>query len=566
MILFEDLEVRNFMNYGNVPTKLSLNSHRNTIITGKNGSGKSTILLDSICYCLYNKPYRDIKLGQLVNSINGKNASVVVRFRKFDDVYVVTRGQKPAIFTIEKNGIPVDEESIRGSYQEYLEGIIGMNFMTFKQVVVIGSANYVPFMRLTTPQRREVVEMMLPIKVFTEAARLTRERIANVKKEISDIDIRISTTKESLRKSKEILESIQDEKKRRSVDLGFKKKQIEDQLSAIKNEWDSILVTDDKIDKIEDKISKLNTGHQQASNSMYRLESEISSRIKTKNFYQQDQCPTCHQNIDPELRDGMIHECDRSLEEFKKKQEELQSVIDGFILKQEKLQENLEQLQSDQRKIRDFESKTRSLNLQLRTMDEFNDDPSTEIKVKENISTSLDEVDQLIQMKGTLINRQSVLNSIQEMCKDSGVKAIIVQEFIPMMNQKINHFLNLFDLFVNFELDSEFNETIKSRGRDSFSYNSFSEGEKQRIDLAILFAWREISIQKNAATTNLLIFDETLDKSLDADAVDVFMNILESIGKNIHVFVVSHKDVVPEVFDRSIRVEKKNDFGVLTIT
>lgn len=565
MILFEWVEVKNFMNYGNVPTKLTLNTHRNTHLAGKNGSGKSSILLDSICYVFFGKPYRDIKLGQLINSINNKGMVVKGAFTRGDDSFVVTRGQKPSVFLIEKNGIPVEEESIRGSYQEYLEGVLGINFMTFKQVVVIGSANYVPFMRLTTPQRREVVETMLPIKIFTEAARIVRERIANTKKELSDIDIKVVSVKDSLKKSKEILESIQKEKSKQVGEIETRRKEINNKLIELRVIRDATIPLSDMVTSTKDKVTKLTQANKSASSSLVKISTEIQSLSETKEFYHQEKCPTCEQVIGEDIRHEMETKANGKIDALEKKREELNQIVAVLQQKQDDLDVTLEKMEEAKQKATAMDWEIEKLEEQLSGL-VIKDVSDTEIKVKQNIATSLSEMDSLVSEKSLLVSRQSVLATAQELCKDSGVKSMIVQEFIPLMNQKINHFLQLFDLFVNFELDSEFNETIKSRNRDSFSYNSFSEGEKQRIDLAILFAWREIAIQKNAAVTNLLIFDETLDKSIDADGVDVFMNILENIGTSIHVFVVSHKDVIPEVFDRSIRVEKKNDFALLTIT
>jgi DNA repair exonuclease SbcCD ATPase subunit len=562
MILFESIEVKNVMNYGNAPTKLSLNTHRNTIITGKNGAGKSSILLDSLCYVLYGKPYRDIKLGQLINSINNKAMLVTIIFTKGTERYCIKRGQKPSVFVIEHNDIPIDEKAIPGSLQEYLEEILGMNFPTFKQVVVVGSANYIPFMRLPTSQRREVVESMLPLKLFTEAARLTRERIAGVKRELSELEINISNVKKSLLSSKELLLTIESEKKKLGNDIALKRESLESEVSSISLEMESVKISSSDMKRCQLKLREITDA---ITKSLDKV-SVISHEIKTSNDMLvplgSKECPMCHQTIDGN-GEHIKEEIESKVSVLSTKQRQFLDMIESLKSKKNNLEEEFQNYHDNLQKYETLQWKHNSLSKSLSELT-VTVDTESEVKVKENIASLMSEMDSFLTEKTKLISRSSVLATIQEMCKDSGVKAMIVQEFIPFMNQLINEYLNAFDLFVNFELDSEFNESIKSRNRDNFSYNSFSEGEKQRIDLAILFSWRDLALKKNAAVTNLLIFDETLDKSLDPDAVDVFMTILEKIGNHINVFVVSHKDVIPEVFDRSILVEKINDFAVLT--
>jgi DNA repair exonuclease SbcCD ATPase subunit len=408
MILFEWIEVKNFMNYGNAPTKLTLNTHRNTIITGKNGAGKSSILLDSMCYVFFGKPYRDIKLGQLINSINGKGMVVRGAFTRDGDTYTVTRGQKPSVFLIEKNGIPIEEEAVRGSYQEYLDGILGMNFMTFKQVVVIGSANYIPFMRLSTPQRREVVETMLPIKIFTEAARVVRERIATTKKDISDIDIKVAVVKDGLKKSKEVLDSIQEEKQKQASDIERQRQDVLDKLKTLNDFRSSVTEPSEQLSKTKAKNEALTKASSSASNALVKISTEIQTLIDTKEFYHQEKCPTCEQVIDEKVRLEIDAKSNQKISELESKRNEMNEIVVNLQQKQTELQTVLKELEDSLVKVNETDWKIKTLTEQLSGL-VLKDVSDTEIKVKQNVTEALSTMEELVESKSALVARQSIL-------------------------------------------------------------------------------------------------------------------------------------------------------------
>jgi DNA repair exonuclease SbcCD ATPase subunit len=561
-VKFHYVKFKNLLSYGNVETTVDLQSFSHTIVTAKNGSGKSSVL-DAICYGVYGKPYRNIKLGQLINSINKKALLVTVEFSIGADVYKVIRGQKPSIFEIYKNNTLVIEDSASSGYQEYLETqVLNINFKTFKQIVIIGSASYKPFMDLKADERRAITEEVLDIAIFSSMQEIAKKRMAEVKSTVDSLSTEITMLKSQIESQKDLVETLtkeSDESKNKNeaiiAEATRNISRIEMEITAIDEKLSSQTAITATSNNVKTAKSTLDSKLSKISNKI----SDLRDRIE---FYNEGDCPTCGQHIDEAYGSEKILEAKTSIESLDNERTKVQELINEFVQKIEKLDIAYQEFidATNHRKNLIY-----SLNVQKQTLDNTKIVTSSDslqlskTKLKELIHVLVKKTDDKNDATKSLLHHKAAIDIL----KDNGIKSKVIATFIPILNKMINDYLQLFDLFVSFELDETFNETIKSRDRDSFSYNSFSEGEKQKIDLSILFAWRRIAMSRNSVSTNLLIFDETLDKSLDTESVDTFVNILGSIEESVNSIVISHRDVVPELFDRHITINKVRDFSIM---
>lgn len=564
-VKFKNVTFKNILSYGNVDTSIDLETHKNTFISATNGSGKSTIM-DAICYGLYGKPYRNIKLGQLINSINKKGLLVTIEFSIGTDTYKVIRGQKPSIFEIYKNSVLIKEDSASRDYQSYLEcDILKINFKTFKQIIVIGATTYIPFMNLSAAERRTITEEVLDISIFSDMLDIAKQKLSENKSTLDSITYEIKILKNQIDSQKNLIKTLENELLNTNLEKEDKKNKTIEKIKELKN---SLTDVENKILKLTDiktKAKQIEDSKSKISIAISKFDAKISTYKEQLSLYENNNCPTCGQEIDIELKTSKEKEIENTLSAITDNKQSATELLDSFIEKANIISKQLDlynelitkkgeiqyQLLLEEKSLLDInkESKTDSIDL-------------AKSQLKEYIKSLFDKTS----LKNDTAKEIDYYKASIEILKDTGIKARIISTFIPIMNSMINEYLQKFDMFVSFELDETFTETIKARDRDNFSYNSFSEGERTKIDLAILFAWRKIAMNRNSISTNLLMFDETLDRSLDEDSVGIFIDILGSIEEDVNSIVISHRNVVPELFDRHIVIKKVKDFSILTQT
>ena len=563
-VKFHSVKFKNLLSYGNVETEIVLDKFRHTIVTATNGAGKSSAYLDSITYALYGKPYRNIKLGQLINSINGKALSVAVEFSIGTDSYRVVRGQKPAVFEIYKNSELILEDAASRDYQEYLETkILGISYKTFKQIVVIGSATYVPFMSLSAAERRAITEDVLDISIFSDMSDIAKKRVLELRSAFDSISFEITNAQQSITAQKSILTSLE----REQEELAISNEALKSELCAVIAKYETEIAELDELIETNkssaDKHSALVSSRTKCQMQLAKLEAKQSSLEATMKFYDSETCPTCNQTISVELKEQKHSECSGEQQQLVENQRKVLDYLSSFDAK---ITEQLVHVNAYQQSVNRKLSAVNSMNmtrLQLNKLNEQKPKTASIDLCKQTIEKLTNTVSEKTDQKFATATQLEYYRTAVDLLKDSGIKAKVIATFIPILNQTINEYLEKFDLFINFHLDETFNETIKSRGRDTFSYNSFSEGEKAKLNICILMAWRKIAISRNSVSTNLLVFDETMDTSMDDDSVGVFTDILESVEGDVNTVVISHRNVVPELFDQHVQIKKVRDFSVI---
>lgn len=562
-IKFKTVRFKNLLSYGNTFTEIVLDQHRHTIFTAKNGQGKSSTI-ESICYGLYGKPYRNIKLGQLINSINKKAMLVEIEFSKGTDQYKVIRGQKPTIFEIYKNGELILEDAASRDYQAYLETeILGINFKTFKQIIVMGSAAYTPFMNLSAAERRNITEEVLDIAVFSNMSDIAKQRVSEHKSQADSLTFEIQTLKNQIENQRQLIQTLQDEEMAAGAETQEKIEQANKRISDIDLEIESIDSQLILLANTSDAHTSLMESKSKLSIRLAKIEQKIESMNSMLEFYEAESCPTCGQIFNDALKQEKSCEHSNSIKEINEQKIQTESLLNSFIERITTISESVVQYTNLTTTRQSLSYNKRSEERTLLELKKPRTSGSIELsktKLKEYVNALVEKTDE----KNEIQTKLNYYKTSVEILKDSGIKSKVILTFIPLLNTLINEYLQKFDMFVSFELDETFNETIKSRNRDTFSYNSFSEGEKTRIDLSILFAWRKIAMSRNSISTNILIFDETLDRGLDEDSVNIFIDILNCLEEDVNSIVISHRNLVPEMFDRHLTVEKVRDFSVLS--
>ena len=567
MIIFQTLKWKNILSTGNAFTEIKLNKSINTLIVGNNGAGKSTIL-DALCFGLFGKPFRKINKGNLLNSINQQQGVVEIEFSVGKNQYKVIRGIKPNIFEIYCNGVLVDQDAKAKDYQDHLEKfILKINYKTFTQVVILGSASFVPFMQLSPSDRRAIIEDLLDIGIFSSMNSVVKEKVSINKSELQKNKYDMDLTAEKIKMQKE---AIEESKKHNQTEIEKKKKEVNesiDQKFTLERDIDLIqkhIVILNK--KISDKLSTENK-----VNQLIQLESKLESRLKKLDkehkFYEENHdCPTCKQSIVEAFRHNQLDGINKTKREVGVGLKDIEVKIKEANDRIEEIQKIVKHIQSHNNEIVKHNSTISSVNTYITKIQKEIEVLST---LRESIETEnvklkefKEELSILIIKQKELLTEKQYLEYAGNLLKDTGIKTRIIKQYLPVMNKLINKYLTAMDFFVNFNIDENFEETIKSRHRDDFAYSNFSEGEKQKIDLALLFTWRQIAKMKNSTNTNLLILDEVFDSSLDTASVDLLMTLLRELSNETNVFVISHKS--DQMFDRFrsvIRFVKKNNFS-----
>ena len=569
MLIFKKITWRNFLSTGNIANTIDLNKHKSTLVTGKNGEGKSTVLC-ALTFSLFGKPFRNINKGQLVNSINKKNCTVEIEFNVNGHDYKVIRGIKPNIFEIYCDGQMINQDAAAKDYQKVLEQqILKLNYKTFTQVVILGSATFVPFMQLKSNERREVIEDILDIKIFSIMNSLLKDKAVNTKDQITALEASITSQKVKIESQKKLIAALVSSKQDvvDSIEQRIKANDniIEStsfQVSALAAEIESINEKYTKYSEVPEAIKKANSMRTKIKTKVESCEHDVQF------FHDNETCPSCSQYIEEDHKQRLVSGFTEKIEQDNAKLAQLETAL-------EKMQKQWESANKLMDEIRTMNIDMSTLNNTINVLTKQNKDLRIEISSTQsdtgNITEEKTKLRELADVAITQVESKSALlehRNLQEVAamllKDTGIKTAIIREYLPVMNKLINKYLTAMDFYVKFELDESFNELIKSRNRDDFTYDSFSEGEKRRLDLAILFTWRQIAKMKNSVNTNLMVLDEILDGALDGAGIDYFLSIMNAFGEHTNVFVISHKvDQMVERFDNVIRVEKRNDFSLV---
>ena len=566
MILFEKISWKNFLSTGNHPTEVVLNKNPTTLIVGSNGAGKSTVL-DALTFVLYGKSFRKINKAQLINSTNEKDCFVDIEFSINGINWKIERGIKPNIFKIYRNGKEMDQSHSSIDQQKWLEqSVLKMNYKSFTQIVILGSSTFVPFMQLPPGSRREVVEDLLDIKIFSSMNVLIKEKIRGVRDEIKTLELKKESLKDKCEMQKNFIEEIETRGKQDIKQRQFK-------IDEFGEEVESLITTnagdDKKVSTLLNKQETL-TGATDKLVKLNNLKGKVSQKVSTitkehKFFTDNTVCPTCTQDIEEEVRINKLADAQSRAKELQSGYKELEEAIKTEEQRERHfttvskeitqlthgISKNNTQIAGCQRQIRDLEQEIQRITNQLANR-------NTEHGKLESFRNSLQDTYQILSEKKETI---SYYDFAYGLLKDGGVKASIVKKYLPLINQQVNKYLQIMDFYINFKLDEEFNETVESPIHEDFSYSSFSEGEKSRIDLALIFAWREVARYKNSVNTNLMLFDEVFDSSLDGYGTDEFMKIIRFIVKDANIFVISHKGGLEDKFEKVVKFEKVKGFS-----
>ena len=570
MITFQTIRWKNFLSTGNAFTEVVLNKKQTTLIVGENGSGKST-LLDAICFGLFGKPYRKINKPQLINAINKKDMVVEIEFNIGTKQYKIIRGTNPNIFEIYQQGELIDQDAASKDYQKYLEQtILKLNYKSFIQIVILGSASFTPFMQLPAVTRREIIEDILDIQIFTTMNTVLKENLTTLRESITQSESRLQLIRQKSEIQMNYLVTLKNNKEKRTEELEQQIQQTIEKIEANKKVLDELLIP--QKDQLQNELSVFgNLSQNIMSVEEYRrnYHADTVKLEKEIRFYQNTElCPTCQQHLDKNFIAEMLNE---KLQDKTKLESSLQKINDKLVELSRKRQDQ----QAIESKLSEVEQRIRERMNVILVDSRFAGTLKTELenilmdssdieKEKSKLELLVNDGVEEEKEKDRLTQDKYYMDAASRLLKDNGIKTIIIRQYLDAINKYINKYLTAMDFFVQFTLDEEFNESIKSRYRDEFSYASFSEGEKQRIDLALLFTWRAIAKIKNSTNTNLLILDEVFDSSLDTTGTEFVMHLLNTIDTDTHVFVISHKgDQLFDKFDTQIKFEKKNNYSVM---
>jgi DNA repair exonuclease SbcCD ATPase subunit len=571
MIVFKTLRWRNFLSTGNTFTEFNLNEAKTNLIVGANGAGKSTIL-DALTFSLFGKPFRKINKPMLMNSINGSDLVTEIEFHSGKNEYKIVRGIKPGIFEVWQNNVLLDQSSSTSDYQNYLENnILKMNYKSFTQIVVLGSSTFVPFMRLPLASRREIIEDILDIQIFSMMNINLKEKLKFSNDDIKDRDYQIDLLEEKVTMQKNFIDNLDiqnqndiQEKNNKVIHFTKIEKEVADKFEQLNQDRETISKEMKEFSNATAKLKKL-------GNLRGKIQQKFSSHRKEHEFFTENtSCPTCTQHISEDLRDTKVSEILNSIKELKQGMEEMEEAIkleeereSNFNDLSQKWSSLFNEMQIHQFQISSYQSQIQDLQQKISQLQNNNANRNEEDSKLQGLEKALSvSKQQMIAVK----EERDCLVAAGQLLKDNGIKTRIIKRYLPVMNKLINDYLQNMDFYVNFTLNENFEETIKSRYRDSFSYESFSEGEKARIDIALLLTWRAIAKLKNSVDTNLLILDEIFDGSLDQSGTSELGWILKNFDDNTNVFVISHKEGMEEKFEKTWKCEKIKNFSIVRET
>ena len=569
MIIFEKIKWKNLLSTGNQFTEVKLNTSATSLIIGTNGAGKSTIL-DALTFSLYGKSFRKINKAQLINSTNEKSCLVEIEFTVNSTKWKVERGIKPAVFKIYKDDEPLDQSHSALDQQKWLEqNVLKMNYKSFTQIVILGSSSFIPFMQLPSNSRREVVEDLLDIKIFSSMNDIVKSRIRQIKDEIKTLDLKKESLKDKVSMQKDFIEKIENKSK---GDIKEKEEKIESLLNQECGKMNDNENLNLSLVELQNELKDYSNSTErlrEMGNIKGKLSQKIAGIVKEHKFFTDNRvCPTCEQNIEESFRVNRIEDSQNKAQELQEGYKKLQEAI-----KEEELRESifkqtsgeiskvLNDISTNNTQISGFQKQIRGLESEIQTITSQIANRNTEHEKLEEYRESLQDTYKLLADKKENI---SYYDFTYNLLKDGGVKSQIIKKYLPLINQQVNKYLQMMDFYINFKLDEEFNETIETPIHEDFSYSSFSEGEKMRIDLSLLFTWREIARMKNSVNTNLLVMDEVFDSSLDGMGTDEFLKIIKYVIKDANIFVISHKTGMEDKFDSLLKFEKVKGFSTLT--
>ena len=566
MITFQKIRYKNFLSTGNHFNEVCLNQHRTNLVVGTNGAGKST-MLDALTFVLFNKPYRKINKPQLANTTNERDCVVEIEFTINTRQYLVRRGIKPNIFDIIVNGTPLHREADDRAMQRILEeNILKLNYKSFTQIVILGSSTFVPFMQLTAANRREVIEDLLDIRIFSAMNNILKEYVREKKNQVKSLDLKKETLKDKMKMQKNFIEELEN---RGNANIDSNKKKIDTldqevllymkENSGLEESIFAYTKEQECVTGADDKLAKLN-------NLKGKLSQKVGTITKEHKFFTENTvCPTCTQEIEEEFRLNRINDAQNKAKELRDGYEELEKTI-KFEQERERqfialskeitklthdISQNNTRINLNQRQIRDLENEIQTITSNLQNR---NTEHEKLEEFRENLQKTIED---LSDRKQEIVYHDFAYSLL----KDDGVKTKIIKKYLPFINQQVNRYLQMMDFYINFKLDEEFGENIESPIHENFSYSSFSEGEKMRIDLALLFTWREVARVKNSANTNLLIMDEVFDSSLDGFGTDEFLKIIRYVVQDANIFVISHKQDMLDKFESVIKFDKVKGFS-----
>ena len=566
MITFEKIKWKNFLSTGNQWTEIDFQKHNTNLVVGTNGAGKST-MLDALTFALFNKPFRKVNKGQLINTTNERDCVVEIEFVVNNRDYLVRRGIKPNVFDIEVNGNPLHKEADDRTNQKILEEtILKVNYKSFTQIVILGSSTFVPFMQLSGANRRDVIEDLLDIRIFSAMNGLIKDNIRTRREKIKSLDLKKDNLKDKMGMQEKFIGEIEKRgkddiksSKGKIVALSLESDTHMQKNSSIELDISELIKEQEEVTGASEKLKKLN-------NLKGKITQKVSTITKEHKFFTENTvCPTCTQDIEEEFRVNRITDVQNKAKELKKDYTDLEETIkleserERHFTQLSKeitklnhdISQNNTRISLNQRQIRDLEDEVQTITERIKNR---NTEHEKLAEFKENLQKTIDD----------LSDRREEINHYDfaySLLRDDGVKTKIIKKYLPFINQQVNRYLQLMDFYINFTLDEEFNETVKSPIHEDFSYSSFSEGEKMRIDLALLFTWREVARVKNSVNTNLLIMDEVFDSSLDGFGTEEFLKIIRYIIKDANIFIISHKSDLHDKFDNVITFDKVKGFS-----
>ncbi len=565
MIIFEKIRWMNMLSTGNIFTEIDLDSHKSTLIMGKNGSGKSTVL-DCLCFVLFNKPFRNINKSQLLNSVTGKNGLVEIDFSIQGTKYKIRRGIKPNIFEIYRDSVLLNQSADSRDYQDILEkNILKMGYKTFCQIVILGSANYTPFMLLKAAERRAFIEDLLDIQIFSVMNVLLKDKISNHKTDTLENDLDIKSIQNSIT----LIEKHEEELRRNTTDL-INQKQEEIRTKGLEAEDIQTdiekLVEEIKADEIELERSRVFVSKLEDANRIQnKLDSKIKKYEKEIQFYRDStECPTCQQEITEDFRVSRISNAEMAKKTKISDNDKLSLAITQLKKEVQKYQNMVTIISTKNKNLQNLNAKLYALQSYIQSMqkDIITLQKNTENKITQDKQLYIDKMSHAILKKERLQKDKELYTLASLLLKDGGIKTKIIKQYVPVINKCINKYLTEMDFFCQFHINEEFEEQIKSMHRDDFSFESFSEGEKMRLNLAILFTWRDLARMRNSTTTNLLLLDEVMDSSLDSQGTEDFIKIINQLSGKNNIFIISHKtDQIVDKFEKVVHFDKIKNFS-----